>query len=591
MKTHTKLAASQNLAVGYLRCSTEMQEDSPEQQKKEILAFAEKNNFTMVEWFVDFGKSGTTYEQRPEFQRLKKKVDNSPKFEAVICYDESRWGRSIDAEENTFWRVYFRKRGVDVLLVKTSVDPKNEFAPMLKAFEGVQASQYSKKLSELTLRGAKNNGIYSNGGSAPFGFKRIAQNLKSGTERDLEDGEWSVSGQEKVRWALGNKQEIEIVQLIFEERITGQSLIQIAQTLNTKNIPSPRRGSKKSKDLKWGGNSIKAIIENPAHYGARCYNKNSFSKIQAQAKGKKTRIDINKPHWMNDKDEWIIVENAHEPIVDKETWLKANSLNRQYSPKKRNRYSYTSRYLLAGLIRCGDCGYAFQGYSSSARGYTYYKYIDGGWQSKRVCRPMGIPQEGIEKFIIKGLKEFALDKTIIDKTQENLQMLLDVQPGRNTEDVKAIQDSLQENKQRTSRITDAIEKGGELDVLLGRLKDLAKEHADLEKKLVVLQGEVNRQFDITKMSQQIAQFFLNLKSLFERATIEEKKDLLKRCISEIIIDRSSNVARIFIRKIPAITFEIEEIFKKNKQSSAVVSRTSSGGGIRTLDLRIMIPTL
>ena len=108
MKTHTKLAASQNLAVGYLRCSTEMQEDSPEQQKKEILAFAEKNNFTMVEWFVDFGKSGTTYEQRPEFQRLKKNVDNSPKFEAVICYDESRWGRSIDAEENTFWRVYFR---------------------------------------------------------------------------------------------------------------------------------------------------------------------------------------------------------------------------------------------------------------------------------------------------------------------------------------------------------------------------------------------------------------------------------------------------------------------------------------------------
>jgi len=56
------------------------------------------------------------------------------------------------------------------------VDPKNEFAPMLKAFEGVQASQYSKKLSELTLRGAKNNGIYSNGGqrhSVSKGLHRI----------------------------------------------------------------------------------------------------------------------------------------------------------------------------------------------------------------------------------------------------------------------------------------------------------------------------------------------------------------------------------------------------------------------------------
>jgi hypothetical protein len=36
------------------------------------------------------------------------------------------------------------------------------------------------------------------------------------------------------------------------------------------------------------------------------------------------------------------------------------------------------------------------------------------------------------------------------------------------------------------RMTDAHEKYGELDVLLGRLKDLAKEHDDLEKKLVVL---------------------------------------------------------------------------------------------------------
>jgi hypothetical protein len=123
---------------------------------------------------------------------------------------------------------------------------------------------------------------------------------------------------------------------------------------------------------------------------------------------------------LNDKDEWITVENAHESIIDKGTWLKANSINRHFAPKKRNRYSYSSRYLLAGLMRCSDCGYVFQGYSSAARGYTFYKYIDGGWQSKRVCKPLGIPQEQIEKFIIKGLKEFSVDKKIVDMTQENL---------------------------------------------------------------------------------------------------------------------------------------------------------------------------
>ncbi len=111
------------IAVGYIRCSTELQEDSPEQQKKEIELYATKKGFTVIEWFVDFGKSGTTFDQRPEFERLRKRVESHPNFQTVICYDESRWGRAIDAEENTYWRVHFRRYGVEVILVKTSVDP------------------------------------------------------------------------------------------------------------------------------------------------------------------------------------------------------------------------------------------------------------------------------------------------------------------------------------------------------------------------------------------------------------------------------------------------------------------------------------
>jgi hypothetical protein len=92
---------------------------------------------------------------------------------------------------------------------------------------------------------------------------------------------------------------------------------------------------------------------------------------------------------------------------------------------------------------------------------------------------------------------------------------------------------LLETKRRTSRITVAIEKGGDLGFLLDRLKDLTKEHNALEKKLEVMKEKVNKQFDITKMSQQIAQFFLNLISLFEKATIEEKKDLTQFCSTQL----------------------------------------------------------
>jgi len=166
-------------AVGYVRCSTEMQEDSPDQQKNEILKFCETQGYEILEWFVDFGFSGTTFDQRPDFQKLRRQVENNPRFKYVICYDESRWGRAIDPEENTYLRFYFKRFGLEVVLVKTSIDPKHEFAPMLKAFEGVQASQYSKKLSSLTLRDAMANGRYSSGGFPPYGFLRAAINLKN----------------------------------------------------------------------------------------------------------------------------------------------------------------------------------------------------------------------------------------------------------------------------------------------------------------------------------------------------------------------------------------------------------------------------
>src|SRR5512138_252999 len=48
---------------------------------------------SVIDWFIDFGKSGTTFEERPEFQRLRERVETKPNFHAVVCYDESRWGR------------------------------------------------------------------------------------------------------------------------------------------------------------------------------------------------------------------------------------------------------------------------------------------------------------------------------------------------------------------------------------------------------------------------------------------------------------------------------------------------------------------
>ncbi|MEX2117168.1 MAG: recombinase family protein [Bacteroidota bacterium] len=565
------------LAVGYIRCSTDKQEDSPDQQRREIVTFAVRQGFTLVGWFEDFGKSGTTFEERAGFRDLRHAVENNPKFEAVICYDESRWGRAINSDENTFWRVHFRRCGIDVLLVKTSVDLKHEYAPMLQAFEGVQASQYSKKLSELTLRGAKNNSIYSNGGTAPYGYRRVAVNTKTDEKRDLADGEWSIRRQEKVIWELGVQVEIEVVKWIFEERIKSLGYVQIAAALNRRGVPCPKRGRWKNHDRKWSAVTIRTILENPVYYGARVYNRNSMSKIQAQANGKSHKRGIIYPHWMNDAKDWIITPNAHPAIVGRDTWEKASALRRYENNGIRNGHTYSSQFLLTGLVRCSKCGFSFQGWSGKAKGHLYAKYIDSGYKNKRVCSFLGIPKKQIEDFALSAVKTVLQNKEIINKVEQNILLLLREKPNQVLAEMESLKRALAKNEMAVQNLTRAIEEGVGLDSVLERMREVEKERLEIQKRIQSLKDEQETEIVVENVASQVRDFINNFEEVFEKAPIEERKTLIKKVISEIIVDRESNTIRFYIRKLPAVSPQLEDLLKKKRAPTEVVSARSSGG--------------
>jgi len=571
------LPSPEKCAVGYLRCSTENQEDSPDQQKRAIQEYAAGKGLTILDWFLDKGKSGTTFERRPEFMRLKGMIDQSPPFATVICYDESRWGRAIDAEENTYWRFYFRNRGVDVQLVKTSVDQSNDFAPMLSAFEGVQASMYSKKLSEVTLRGALNNAEYSNGGTAPYGYVRIAINTKTGNERTLQPGEWCTSGQEKVKWGLGDELEIDTVRFIFAERAKGLAYLLIAQSLNTKRVPCPKRGRWKSKDQKWSHVTIKTIIENHAYYGARVYNRNSMSKIIARQRNRSNGRSHSYPHWVNPKSEWTITENAHPAIVTKEVWEQANSIRKGEPKIRSNRYTHRSPYLLTGLIRCSRCGFAFQGMSSKARGKPYPRYVDGGWQNKRVCSHLGIRKELLEDFAIKAVKETISDPNIIEQINQMVQSLMEGAPKEKANEVEAIKRAIVQNNEKIQNLMTAIEGGTAVERLGERIEELERDQHALKRRLVALETQEPSTIDPGVIKRRVMEYIENFETEIERAPMEEKKILMKKMISKIDVDRDNNVVRFHVRRLPAVTPELDELLQKERVAADVATTQSSGG--------------
>ena len=68
----------------------------------------------------------------------------------------------------------------------------------------------------------------------------------------------------------------------------------------------------------------------------------------------------NRGQYMKPKEEWIIVENTHEPLIDRETFDKVRALaqrkNAEYF-ENLGRFTHlkTTENILEGLVYCADC--------------------------------------------------------------------------------------------------------------------------------------------------------------------------------------------------------------------------------------------
>lgn len=363
----------QTPAASYVRMSTDKQETSPEQQREAIAKLAIEHGYEIVATYEDLGVSGNNTEKRAGFRRMI--ADGSTrKFEAILCWDQDRFGR-FDLIEAGKWIEPLRSAGVSLVTTTGgAIDWTTLTGQLGYMASQMGKAQYLRDLSANVRRGqdrVEKLGRWTRG-FAPFGY-----------EVDSETGKLIPAKPSEVR----------ILKAIFEQYAAGKSYREIAAWLTSQGVKT-RRGNN------WQQQSIRHTVNNVVYRGHLAYGKSTASKYLPY--GSPSGDRINRP-----ESEWSVITNCHEPLVSQELFdrchqRKAKNKN-MTGPKSKNRYALT------GLLFCKNCGSRLCG--TSAKGENVKRYICIDYQNSRgTCERRTVKEDLVLGEILKAIRTEFIDK-------------------------------------------------------------------------------------------------------------------------------------------------------------------------------------
>ena len=186
-------------------------------------------------------------------------------------------------------------------------------------------------------------------------YKTIKRRLMTARQKVVEDGNWigtiAPYGYDQKRIDRRNKtlvpnHEAEYVKMMFrwftEERI---SYADIARRLTDMGVPT-RTG----KNREWNRATVKEILKNDAYRGKiRWKHRQIVKEFEDGEIVKKTK--------RFNRDESILVDGKHEPLISDETFFKAQDI---FGQNPRTPMRKETSNILAGLVRCSACGRMMQ---------------------------------------------------------------------------------------------------------------------------------------------------------------------------------------------------------------------------------------
>lgn len=366
----------------YIRLSKEDDNEGPSEsinnQRSLLDQFVKEHRLFLYDTYVDDGWSGTSFD-RPDFKRLIGDIE-AKKVNMIVTKDLSRLGRDYIMTGHYLER-YFPENRVRYISLLDGIDTgvestANDITPFRAIMNDMYAKDISKKIKSVK-RDKQHKGLFI-GGKPLYGYK--------------------MSQDEKNKIVI-DEEAAPTVRRIFGLALGGMSCRQIAVQLNAEKIPSPaayaglHQGRVGPYAGRWSSERVSDMLQNETYIGN-----------MVQGRSKKISYK-SKKCIRQQREDWIVVEGTHEPLVDLAVFNKVRLL---MTSRKKTR-SRTYDFLLKGLIYCHECGYPLAVLNrKNARGEdclyfvcrTYQRFTKAG-----VCTCHSIKEEAVTRAVLEKVRE------------------------------------------------------------------------------------------------------------------------------------------------------------------------------------------
>ena len=320
--------------AAYCRVSTDNddQSNSFASQKRYFEECINQNpDWQLTEIYADEGLTGTSTKKRKAFNKMITDA-HLGKIDLILTKEVSRFARNtVDTLQYTR---ELKALNIGVLFMLDNIDTLAPDGELRLTIMASLAQEESRKTSERVKWGQKRQmekGVV-------FGRNMLGYDVHDGKLYINEDG-------------------AQIVRLIFHKYVNERKgTSTIARELREEGYKTI------TGNVMWSNTVILRALRNEKYVGDLIQKKTYTPNYLTHAK-----------KYNHGDEEFVIIENHHEPIISRELWDMAQAELKKNEPSEKIKSKYSNRYPLSGKIVCGCCGSRFVSRSKKRKDGSKYK--------------------------------------------------------------------------------------------------------------------------------------------------------------------------------------------------------------------------